>query len=42
MSIKPTDNLKHISSTVEACVADISTWMSNNMLKANQAEIRLK
>ena len=36
MSIKPTDNLKHISSTVEACVADISTWMSNNMLKVNQ------
>ena len=36
MSIKPTDNLKHISSTVEACVADISTWMSNKMLKVNQ------
>ena len=36
MSIKLTDNLEHIASTVEACVADISTWMSNNMLKVNQ------
>ena len=42
MSIKPTDNLKHISSTVEACVADISTWMSNNMLKVNQDKTEIK
>jgi len=33
MTLKPWDD---ISSSIEACIADISTWMNNNMLKLNK------
>ena len=41
ITIKPKENWKDKLSVVEACAADISTWMSNNMLKLNQNKTEL-
>lgn len=40
-TVKPNENWKDKLSVVEACAADISTWMSNNMLKLNQDKTEL-
>jgi len=32
---KPRDKLDDISSSIEACITDISTWMNSDMLKLN-------
>ena len=36
MTLKPCDKWDDISSSIEACIADISTWMNSNMLKFNK------
>ena len=36
MTSKPCDKWDDISSSIEACIADIITWMNNNMLKLNK------
>ena len=36
MTLKPCDKWDDISSSIEACIADISTWMNSNMLKLNK------
>jgi len=33
---KPCDKWDDISSSIEACIADISTWMNSHMLKLNK------
>ena len=38
MTLKPYDKWDDISSSIEACIAEISTWMSSNMLKLNKDE----
>ena len=35
MTLKPCDKWD-VSSSIEACIADIRTWMNNNMLKLNK------
>ena len=39
--IKPVDNWDNFSSRLEACLADISGWMSSNMLKLNHDKTEL-
>ena len=39
MTLKPCDKWDDISSSIEACIADISTWMNSNMLKLNKDKI---
>jgi len=36
MTLKPYDKLDDISSSIEACIEDISIWMNSNMLKLNK------
>ena len=36
MTLKSCDKWDDISSSIEACIADISTWMNSNMLKLNK------
>jgi len=36
MTLKPCDKWHYISSSIEACLADINTWMNSNMLKSNK------
>ena len=36
MTLKPCDKWDDISSSIEASIADISTWMKSNMLKLNK------
>jgi len=36
MTLKPCDKWDDISSSVEACIEDISNWMNSNMLKLNK------
>jgi len=33
MTLKPCDKWDDISSSIEACIADISIWVNSNMLK---------
>ena len=35
-TLKPYDKWDDISSSIEACIADISVWMNSNMLKFNK------
>ena len=39
--IKPLDNLDNISTRLERCMADISSWMRSNMLKLNEDKTEL-
>ena len=34
--LKPCGKLDNISSSIEACIANTSTWMNSNMLKLNK------
>jgi len=36
LTFKPCDKWDDISSSIEACIADINTWMNSNMLKLNK------
>ena len=36
MTLKSCDKWDYISSSIEACIADISTWMNSKMLKLNK------
>jgi len=36
MTLKPCDKWDDISSSIKACIADISTWINSNMLKLNK------
>ena len=36
MTLKPCDKWDDISSSIEASIAVISTWMNSNMLKLNK------
>ena len=36
MTLTPCDKWDDISSSIEACIADISNWMNSNMLKLNK------
>jgi len=36
MTLKCCDKWDDISSSIEDCIADISTWMNSNMLKLNK------
>ena len=36
MILKLVDKLDDISSSIEACIEDISIWMNSNMLKLNK------
>jgi len=40
MTLNPCDKWDDISSSIETCVADISTWMNRNMLKLNKDKIQ--
>jgi hypothetical protein len=41
ITVNPKDDWKDMSSVVESCVKDISSWMSNNILKLNQSKTEL-
>ena len=41
MTFKKTDDWDRVSSSVEACVDEISAWMRANMLKLNQAKTEM-
>jgi hypothetical protein len=41
VTIEPTDSWDDVRTIMEACVNDISTWMSNNKLKLNQNKTEL-
>jgi len=41
MVIRPSDSWDNLATKMEACLADISLWMSSNMLKLNQDKTEL-
>ena len=36
MTLKPCDKWDDISSSIEACIAEVRTWMNSNILKLNK------